>query len=204
LYGRYDSVYDQEVVSMNVTYTGKQESFHQRQKDQIDSKLAKISKLLDVDGKSQKSARVVFSHDKSMHKAEVTLNYLDHTLIGEHVDPDQFSALTTAIERLERQMLKTRDKRRDPKKGSRDMDKGSTADAENQPQPEPAAAKSSPASNGRPKVFRVEPTDGKPLTQEEAVLEIEDDPYLVYRSANGDRIAVLLRRPDGNFDLVEC
>jgi len=32
----------------------------------------------------------------------------------------------------------------------------------------------------------------------------ENEPYLVYRNARSDRLSVLLRRPDGNFDLVEC
>jgi hypothetical protein len=27
--------------------------------------------------------------------------------------------------------------------------------------------------------------------------------YLVYRDAQTDRITVLMRRPDGNFDLIE-
>jgi hypothetical protein len=51
----------------------------------------------------------------------------------------------------------------------------------------------------------VEPADGKPLTEEEAVLMIEsDEQYLVYRDARTQRLSVLLRRSDGNFDLVEC
>lgn len=188
---------------MNVTYTGKIENLHQKQKDLVDNKLSKISKLLDVDGKSQKSARVVLTHDRSMHRAEVTINYLDHTLVAEHVDADQFTALTTAIERLERQILKVREKRRDPKKGPRETwDKGVTASAINQA--EPSEANALVASNGRPRIFRVEPTDSKPLTEEEAVLMIDDEPYLVYRNARTDRLSVLLRRPDGNFDLVEC
>jgi hypothetical protein len=37
------------------------------------------------------------------------------------------------------------------------------------------------------------------------MLVIDDkEPYFVYRNAQTDRLAVLMRRPDGNFDLVEC
>jgi putative sigma-54 modulation protein len=187
---------------MNVTYTGKQENLHQKHKDQIDSKLSKIGKLLDVDGKSQKSARVVLAHDKNMHRAEVTIRYLDHTVVGEHVDADQFTALTNAIERVERQILKLRDKRREPKGPRESWEKGGSTGPGPEAEPrEPAP----PASNGRPKVFRVQPADGKPLTEEEAVLVIEsDEQYLVYRDARTQRLSVLLRRSDGNFDLVEC
>jgi putative sigma-54 modulation protein len=45
----------------------------------------------------------------------------------------------------------------------------------------------------------------KPMTLDEALLEMEKDrDYLVYRNANNDRLAILLRRRDGHFDLVEC
>ena len=183
---------------MNVTWTGKQEQLHPKQKLQLDSKFAKLGKLLDVDGQGDKQARVVLAADKNMYRAEITLNYLDHTLVAEHVDADQFTALNHAIERLERQMLKFRERRRD-KKGS--VDKSATAELANDA---PATPLSAPGVNGKPKVFRVKPADGKPLTAEEAMLMIDDEPYLVYLNAGTDRLAVLLRRGDGNFDLVEC
>lgn len=186
---------------MNVTYTGKQEHLHPKQKDQLDTKLAKIAKLLDVSGKGEKQARIVLNHEKNLHRAEVTLNYLDHAIVGEHMDADQFTALNLAIEKLERQMLKVRDKRRDPKKGPREVwDKGVSADTINAA-PIPDAL---PPVNGRPRVFRVQPADGKPLTVEEAMMAIESDSYIVYQDARTDRLSVLLRRDDGNFDLVEC
>jgi putative sigma-54 modulation protein len=191
---------------MNVTWTGKQEYLHPKQKEQLDSKLAKLAKLLDVDGKGEKQTRVVLTADKNVHRAEIHINYLDHTLVGEHVDPDQFTALNMAIERLERQMLKVRDRRRDIKKGPREgWDKGASANTINEAEPRnPEALEAAPANNGKPKVFRVAPADGKPLTVDEAMLIIDDEPYLVYRTLSSDRISVLVRRPDGNFDLIEC
>ena len=191
---------------MNVTWTGKQEYLHPKQKDQLDAKFAKINHLLEVDGKGDKQARVALSHDKNKHRAEVTLNYLDHTIVGEHSDEDQFTALNMAVERLERQMMKVRDRRRDIKKGPREgWDKGASANTINEAEPRnPEALPAEPAGNGRPRVYRVAPAEGKPLTVDEAMMMIDDDPYLVYVNADTDRFAVLLRRPDGNFDLVEC
>ena len=43
----------------------------------------------------------------------------------------------------------------------------------------------------------------KPMTLEEAMLEMDGRDYLVYRDAQTDRVNVLLRRRDGHFDLVE-
>jgi hypothetical protein len=42
------------------------------------------------------------------------------------------------------------------------------------------------------------------MTLDEAMLEIEKDgDYFVYRDAQKDCVSVLLRRPDGHFDLIE-
>ena len=188
---------------MNITYTGKQEHLHPKQKEQLDSKLGKIAKLLEASGKPEKQAHVILVHDKNHFRAEITLNYLDHTLVGEHLDGDQFTAFNAALEKLEKQMIKVRDKRRDIKKGPREgWDKSAAANGVTAPEPDhpdgiPAG------TNGKPKVYRVRP-DGKPLTVEEALLLIDDDAYLVYREAQTDRISVLLKRADGNFDLIEC
>jgi putative sigma-54 modulation protein len=188
---------------MNITYTGKQEYLHPTQQTSIDTKLNKVAKLLDVDRKGEKQVHVILAHSKNQHRAEITLNYLDHALVGEHTDPDQFTAMNVAIEKLEKQVLKVRDKRRDIKKGSREgWDKGAAANSINAAEPTNPDALPA-ANNGKPKVFRVQPTDGKPMTVDEAMLAIDDD-YLVYLDAASNRPSVLLRRDDGNFDLVEC
>lgn len=191
---------------MNITYTGKQEFLHPKQREQIDAKVSRLAKLLEVDGKGEKQTRVAFTHDKNLHRAEITLNYLDHTLVGEHVDPDQFTALNLAFERLERQIMRVRDKRRDIKKGPREgWDKGASANSLIEAEPRNAdGIPAAPSTNGKPRIFRVGPDDNKPMTAEEAMLMIGDEPYLVYHNSGTGRFAALIRRPDGNFDLVEC
>jgi len=188
---------------MNITYTGKQEHFHPNQKANIDAKFGKIAKLLEIDRKGEKQAHVILEHSKNQHRAEITLNYLDHALVGEHSDPDQFTAINVALEKLEKQILKVRQKRRDVKKGPRESwDKGAAANTI--VAAEPKNPQGILVANGKPRVYRVEPADGKPMTLEEAMLVIDDEDYLVYRETKSNRVSVLLRRSDGNFDLVEC
>jgi len=57
-----------------------------------------------------------------------------------------------------------------------------------------------------PRVFRVNHYERrKPITLEEAVLEMgKRDDYLVYRDADREALSVLIRRKDGNFDLIEA
>lgn len=191
---------------MTISWTGKQEFVHPTQQKNLDAKLAKISKLLENDGKGEKQAHLILNHHKNQHRAEITLNYLDHQVVGEHIDPDQFTAINGAIEKFEKQLMKVRDKRRDIKKGPREgWDKGAAANAIIAADPGPDGLPAAPTGDGRPQIFRVIPGETKPMRAEEALLEIDgDEPYLVYLSSDTNRTAVLLRRPDGNFDLVEC
>ena len=57
----------------------------------------------------------------------------------------------------------------------------------------------------KPKVFRVDYQNGrKPMTLDEALLEIESESdYVVYRDSQKNCMSVLVRRADGNYDLIE-
>jgi putative sigma-54 modulation protein len=205
---------------MKITYTGKKEKFYPAQTEKLTAKLDKLAKLLD--GRGERNAHVILASHRNMHRAEITVNYLEHTIIGEATNADQFLAINSAVEKLEKQVLKLRQKRWDPKKGTKkevkqvaritgDEDTApelglSAKRAENSPKARVPNATSANGTAGRkPRVFRVDHTeDRKPMTLDEAMMEC-DNPgdYVVYRDANKDCLSVLLRRPDGNFDLIE-
>lgn len=191
---------------MNIAWTGKQEFFHPTQQKSIDAKIAHLSKLLDAAGKGEKKAHGILNQHKNQHRAEVTLHFLDHHLVGEHVDSDQFTAINLALDKLEKQIMKVRDKRRDTKKGPREgWDKGVAANTVIAAEPGPQGIPAALAVNGRPQIFRVAPGDTKPMNSEEALAEMDaNEPYFVYLNSSTHRPAVILRRSDGNFDLVEC
>ena len=193
---------------MTINWTGKQEFIHPTQQKNLETKIAKISKLLETSGKGEKQAHVILNHHKNQHRAEITLNYLDHQVVGEHTDPDQYTAINVAIEKFEKQLMKVRDKRRDIKTGPREgWDKGAAANSiiAAEPGPEGLPAASNNGNGGRPQVFRVMPGETKPMSAEEALMEIDShEPYMVFLSSDTNRHAILVRRPDGNFDLVEC
>ena len=88
---------------MTINWTGKQEFVHPTQQKNLESKIAKISKLLETSGKGEKQAHIILNHHKNQHRAEITLNYLDHQVVGEHTDPDQYTAINVAMEKFEKQ-----------------------------------------------------------------------------------------------------
>ena len=178
---------------MRVTFTGRQVELAPAQLKKIEARAGKLGKFLD--GKEEREAHVTLGLERGRHTAEITVNYFDHPLVGAAANPDMFTAINGAIEKIEKQAIKVRTKWRDNKRTPR------------QQVAEPAALEASQApSNGSKRVFRVANNQRrKPMTLDEAMLEMEKDrDYLVYRNAEDDRVSVLMRRRDGHFDLIEC
>lgn len=181
---------------MKITYTGRQVELAPAQLKKLQGRFAKIGKLLD--GREERDAHVVLSLERKMHKAEATINYYGHQLVGLGSSADLFTAIHLAAEKLEKQCVKARTKWRDAKRVPRksspevEIENGAAAEAE------------ADGASGR-QVFKIKPAQRrKPMTVEEAVLEMDKTrDYLVYRDAQTDRVSVLLRRRDGHFDLVE-
>ncbi|HJT90214.1 MAG TPA: ribosome-associated translation inhibitor RaiA [Bryobacteraceae bacterium] len=178
---------------MKITYTGRQVELAPAQLKKLEARFAKVGKLLD--GRRECEAHVILSLERHLHQAEVTVNYFDHPLVGLGSNSDLFTAIHSAIEKLEKQALKARTKWRDTKRVPRKAEAAETTAAAAEPVAEPVA-----------RVRRVNHTQArKPMTLDEALLEMDPKrDYLVYRDAETDRISVLVRRRDGNFDLVEA
>jgi putative sigma-54 modulation protein len=195
---------------MKIIYTGKVEEIPARQRAKLEAKLQKLSKTLERRG--EKEAHIVLTQQRFLHKAEITVNALDHALVGIAADADLSVAAHQAFEKLEKQILKLRARRRDTRRVLDKEADGAKASESFQPAAAPrkkaapmVARSAAPQKAASKLVFRVNHSDGnKPMSLEEAMLEMEaSQDYLVYRDAQTDRVTVLMRRADGNFDLIE-
>jgi putative sigma-54 modulation protein len=178
---------------MKISYTGRQVELAPAQFKKLEARFAKVGKLLD--GRRECEAHVILSLERHLHHAEVTVNYFNHQLVGLGSNSDLFTAIHSAIEKLEKQAVKQRTKWRDTKRTPRKTEEPA----------EPAAAGPEPEAEPERRVYRVNHHQRrKPMTLDEALLEMDDKrDYLVYRDAETDRTSVLVRRRDGHFDLVE-
>jgi len=191
---------------MKLIVSGKTKDFTPELEDKFTAKLSKLSKFIEQRG--EREAHVTHQVERHLHKIEVVVNFYDHSLVGEGIDADLDTALCHAVEKLEKQIVKVRgrwrDTHRDPK-AVRSIKENGTSD----PDPEPLRStngKGQASHAGRPKIFRVNyDEDRKPMTLEEAMLEMEreTDSYVVYRDSSRNCLSVLVRRADGNFDLIE-
>jgi putative sigma-54 modulation protein len=191
---------------MNVSYRGIQEKLPQKLQEKLDTKFGKLSKLLEKRG--EKEAHVVVTKERHLLNAEITLQFYDHQLVGIGSDGDLFAAMSSALEKLEKQAVNTRGKWREKARrhnGVHSSENGApslkSAKVNEAPAPVVKAVKAAPAQ----RVFRVNHLNRrKPMTLEEAMMEMENGrEYMVYRDADRECLSVLVRRKDGNFDLIE-
>ncbi len=194
---------------MKLIYSGKTKDFTPELEEKVAEKLAKVGRLAEQRG--EREVHLVHHLERHLHKVEIHLNFYDHSLCGEGADGDLIIALNQAAEKLEKQLIKQRDRWRDvhrdakavrtSKENPKDEAAQTSVKAENG-RHSPAAA-SEPART--PKVFRVNyGEDRKPMTLEEAMMEISGpNDYVVYRDADRNCLSVLVQRQDGNYDLIE-
>ena len=180
---------------MKVSYRGIQKDLPVTPQKKLDARFVKLSKL--VDGRGEKQAHVVVSMERHLHKAEITVRGRDRQLVGIGSDPDLFSALSAALDKIEKQVVNQGQKRRATTRRSEPMKTAAAKAA-----PKTAAAQT---DHFTPRVFHTNHHEShKPITLEEALLEMEDGrDYLVYRDADKQSVFMLVRRRDGHFDLIE-
>jgi putative sigma-54 modulation protein len=193
---------------MKITYTGKSKALTPAEDRRIEAKFAKLGKLLDAPG-GEREAHVILASERRLQRAEIRVHYRDHELFGEAEAADALTAMTTALDKLERQLLKLRAKRRDTKRIHKPEPAGAAAAEEAPARARPAQRQTAePVGEpqpGGPRIFRVDHRQGrKPMTLEEALLVIDGRDYVAYCDAETDRVSVLIRRRDGNFDLIEA
>ncbi|GMR24709.1 MAG: ribosome-associated translation inhibitor RaiA [Acidobacteriota bacterium] len=176
-----------QITARNVAVPTKLKSY-------IESKVEKLDKFLD----GITDVHVTLSSEKFRQIAELNVHsrgsvYLSATEASE----DLKSAVSQAIEKIEGQAKKRRAKKIDKKRRRPGRVAGEGTFN--------VIAGDGKVSAGEAQVIESRRFVVKPLTVEEAVLEIEGESaeFLVFRNAANSRTNVLYRRPDGNFGLID-
>ena len=198
---------------MKLTYSGKTKEFTPELEEKVGAKLVKLSKMIEQRG--EREAHVTHHVERHLHKTEIVVKLYDHSLIGEGADVDLATSLAHAIDNIEKQIVKLLNRWRDTKRDARGVRDTKENWIDSTPEEQVLASSklsdvsrngaSGKPANGRPKIFRVDYDDGrKPMTLEEALLEMEKgEDYVVYRDLDARCVSVLVRRPDGHYDLIQ-
>jgi putative sigma-54 modulation protein len=177
---------------MKIHYTGKLDKFDASTQRKLEARYSRLSKLLGR--RSDKELHVILKSERHLQRAELTMNIDGQPQAGIHAATDQFTALAGACDKIEKQLLKFRDKRLAGKRRA--------GNKEAEPEEETTAAEDG-NFQAAARIYRVT-AQRKPMTVDEALLELDAKrEYVAYRDAGTSRLSVLIRRKDGHFDLIE-
>ena len=197
---------------MTVEYVGRQYEITPAVRDEVESGLTKLTKILGDNFKS----KVILAVEKHRNIAEITVTRRRGHLVGLAEATDMIAAVNQALEHIETQALRYNGRRRTTTR--KPKDKGWTAPVEGDAEMQIAVGATSATAvpvvvHKFPSIARtteahlVPNSDAvamRPMTVEEAVKECEfrAREVFVFRDAKG-KVKVLHRRKDGKIELIE-
>jgi putative sigma-54 modulation protein len=172
---------------MNINYTARHTSITPEVKKHCERRLKAIEKLLGY----PVEADLILSVEKYRHKAEINVKIKGATLNTVEETHDMFSSVGLAFDHIEKRVKKEREKLQGRKR-RRSREAG--------PLPIPLEIEEQPVRVIPSRDFSL-----KPMSVEEALLQLESrkKEVFVFRKFDSEKWAVLYRRKDGNYGLVE-
>ena len=115
------------------------------------------------------------------------------TINGKEETVDMYSAIDMALDKLEKQIKKSKDKIRERRSGAKARNKSMLTEEINLPEEE------------LERQIKIKNIEYKPMHVEEAALQMDllDDNFLVFTNARSDQVNVLYRRKDGHYGLIQ-
>ena len=176
---------------MRVHYTGVPSGLTPVMQKQIQARLTRIGKILDKKG--EKEGHVILKDSGRLRQAEITVNHHHHSFVGKASAKDDFGALAAAIDKLEKQILKQESKWRTQTRATSAAKSVAPAPIEQEPASQEIRVFRNTVKNNR-----------KPMTVDEAMLALTNKHnYLTFHDADSGNPSIIVRRMDGNFDLIE-
>ena len=177
---------------MKFEYTGRHVEVSPAIRRHVEDHFKKLDHIFN--GDSTLSTHVIIDVEKNRQIGEIVVSWRDHTLTAKDTNNDMYMALTRAMAKIEKQAVKLKKKIIDRKQGGRSASRVA-------PQPDGQLA----AEPLQPRIIAARRYAVKPMTDEEAAMRLagETDQFLVFRDADTQRVAVMYKRKDGNYGLIE-
>ena len=162
-------------------------------KSYVTNKLNKLDKLLD----NPAEANVVLSVEKIRHIAEIKVTGDRLNINCREKTNDMYSSIDMALDKLEKQIKRSKQKIKSHRQGSRSEFKEKQAEA--------AAMTQMPPDETIERDIIVQNIDFKPMDIEEASLQMDlvSNNFMVFTNARTNRVNVLYKRKDGDLGLIQ-
>jgi putative sigma-54 modulation protein len=178
---------------MKVDYIARNVTLSDQSRQLAEKKLAKITKyfndIIDV--------RIEVSQERHLQVVDLSVKGKDFDLHSTAQNKDVTAAIQDAVDKVEIQARRAKTRLKDHKQRA-----GSEAKTDRGWAVEVLESESIAA--GEPRIVETSSIQIKPMSIEEAVLQLDDSSYnfLVFRNASNDRVNVIYRRVDKNLGLI--
>ena len=176
---------------MKFEYTGRHIEVTPALRKHVEEQFKKLGHLFN--GTKPANAHVVIEVEKGRHRSEIILNWRKEVLTATTTNSDMYQSLSQTIAKLGKQALKIKDKVID--KSHKAPKKSAVVSSAVETAPEPTG----------PRIIAARRYAVKPMTAEEAAMMLAEDSndFLVFRNAENQKVAVLYKRKDGNYGLIQ-
>lgn len=177
-------------MQISVTFRNKEGENWER--EYIDERLKKLKKYID----HPVEARVILSVEKFRNVAEVNLTANGLNMNAKEEAKDMHLAIDNAVEKIERQLKKRKEKIRTQKTNS-----GRTGNISEMEQSFEDIDDTLEA-----RIVETKKIVLKPMSLDEAIMEIEslNNKFIIYRDALTENVSVIYVRDDGKYALIEA
>lgn len=178
---------------MNIEYVGHNYNIAEPVRDFTAQKLEKLEKFL----QEPAEIRVTLEVEKHRQIAEVHVSHKLGVLQATEETGDMLDAINLAIDKVEKQARRSTGKIKDRRRRGLDRTNG-------QAWPLDVIESASVKGGEQPRVIRSTNLQIKPMSIEEAALQLESGKtgFVVFRDATSDRVSVLYKRKDSNYGLI--
>ena len=175
---------------MRFEYTGRHIEVTPALRSHVEDHFGRLDHLFN--GNSAK-AHVIIGVERGRHRSEIIVNWRRDVLTATTTNSDMYQSLSQSITKIEKQALRLKNKKVDRKQKASKV--GEVATRGTELPPEPASRR----------IINARRYAVKPMVAEEAamVLDQEENQFLVFRNSENQRVAVIYKRKDGNYGLVQ-
>jgi putative sigma-54 modulation protein len=175
---------------MKFEYTGRHIDVTPALRSHVEEHFSRINHLFD--GKPAK-AHVIIEVERGRHRAEIIVRWRNDVLTANASQTDMYLSLSQAVDKIEKQALKLKNKVIDKTHRAKKVSTITTPSDDLKPAP------------SAPRIVGGRKYAVKPLTMDEAAmqLEAEENQFLVFRNAENERVSVIYKRKDGNYGLIQ-
>ena len=184
---------------MKTNLTARNLELTQTLRTEIERKLTRLDRIAHDDAEANVELIANASHaSESAHVAEVTLVTNGHVLRSSAAGPTPIAAIDTVLDRLERQAVRAKERPRSVR--DRHSDEVATL-----MEAEAVKTIAPDEQEQRPSVVKLKRFDMQPMFEEDAIAQMDElgHDFFVFLNAETDAVAILYRRRDRSYGLIE-